>query len=318
MAFTPLKERKIKQKSSTDDDLGFGNSPVSKNQRLMNADGSSNIRRIGLSIFKRENTYNWLITMSWPRFLSLLVFSFIFINILFAFAYNLIGNEYLKGVEGKTALEKFFDAFFFSAQTISTVGYGHISPKGFLTSALAATESMLGLFVFALATGLLYGRFSRPTAKIIYSQNMVICPYNGITGLMFRLANLRDRQLIELEIQVIYSYNEWVDGKKVRRFIPLNLERDKISILTMSWTVVHPIDENSVIFGLNKSQLVENEGEFLVLLKAFDDTFSQIVHTRTSYKAEDIIENMKFAPAFHTLQGETFLDLSRIGQLMKV
>ena len=304
----------FKRKSQFDDDLGFGTQPVTGEQRMMNPDGSSNIKRIGLPLIRTSDTYNWLISMTWKKFLFILLIAYLIVNIFFALLYVLIGIEHLKGASGITPRDHFFDAFFFSAQTISTVGYGHISPDGFLTSCLAAFESMLGLLAFALATGLLYGRFSRPTAKISYSKNMVIAPYKEGLGLMFRLANLRNNQLIEIEVQVVLSYNESVKGKKTRRFYPLELERSKIGLLTMSWTIVHPIDESSPFHQKTAAELADAEVEILVLLKAFDDTFSQTVHTRTSYKDEDIIHNARFVTIFSSdNNGQTILDLSKIG-----
>lgn len=306
----------FKRKSQIDDDLGFGTQPVLGDQRMMNTDGSSNIRRIGLPFIRTSDTYNWLISMTWKKFLFILLIAYLLVNILFASLYVLIGIEHLKGAGGITPRDHFFDAFFFSAQTISTVGYGHISPDGFLTSCLAAFESMLGLLAFALATGLLYGRFSRPTAKVVYSENMVIAPYKEIKGLMFRLANLRNNQLIEIEVQVVLSYNEQVGDQKKRRFYPLELERAKIGLLTMSWTVVHPIDENSPLYNKTAEELAEAEVEILVLLKAFDDTFSQTVHTRTSYKDENIIHNARFVTIFsRDSHGQLMLDLSKIGSM---
>lgn len=306
----------FKRKSQIDDDLGFGTQPILGDQRMMNADGSSNIRRIGLPFIRTSDTYNWLISMTWKKFLFILLIAYLLVNILFASLYVLIGIEHLKGADGITPRDHFFDAFFFSAQTISTVGYGHISPDGFLTSCLAAFESMLGLLAFALATGLLYGRFSRPTAKVVYSENMVIAPYKEIKGLMFRLANLRNNQLIEIEVQVVLSYNELTGDQKKRRFYPLELERSKIGLLTMSWTVVHPIDENSPLYNKTAEELAEAEVEILVLLKAFDDTFSQTVHTRTSYKDENIIHNARFVTIFsRDDNGQLMLDLSKIGSL---
>ena len=254
--------------------------------------------------------------MTWKKFLFILLIAYLLVNIVFASLYVLIGIEHLKGAGGITPRDHFFDAFFFSAQTISTVGYGHISPDGFLTSCLAAFESMLGLLAFALATGLLYGRFSRPTAKVIYSENMVIAPYKEIKGLMFRLANLRNNQLIEIEAQVVLSYNEMIGDQKKRRFYPLELERSKIGLLTMSWTVVHPIDENSPLYHKTAADLAEAEVEILVLLKAFDDTFSQTVHTRTSYKDENIIHQARFVTIFsRDSNGQLMLDLSKIGSM---
>ncbi|HWW37709.1 ion channel [Pedobacter sp.] len=309
----------FKRKSQLDDDLGFGTRPVSANQRLMNINGTSNVKRIGLPFFRTSDTYNWLISMTWKKFLLVILTAYIVVNMVFAFLYVTIGIEHLKGAEGISPRDHFFDAFFFSAQTISTVGYGHISPDGFLTSIVAAFESMLGLLAFALATGLLYGRFSRPNAKIIYSQHMVIAPYKGIKGLMFRMANLRNNQLIEVEVQVVMSYNETIDGKKTRRFYPLELERSKIGLLTMSWTVVHPIDENSPIYDKTAEDLAEAEVELLIMVKAFDDTFSQTVHTRTSYRDEDIVHQARFTNIFsNDSNGQTVMDMSKIGHIEKL
>ncbi len=224
-----------------EDDLGFGRQAVA--QRVINKDGSINVNRRGLPFFRTTDVYNHLISMSWTRFWLVVLSGYLITNIAFAFIYNFTGIQNLEGADGKTLIEHFFDAFFFSAQTLSTVGYGHISPKGILTNSIAAFESMLGLLSFALATGLLYGRFSRPSAKIVYSNNMLVAPYlQNPKGLMFRLGNMRSNTLIDLSIDVIFSYNEQLDGKIVRKFFPLKLERSKASILKLSWTVVHPLD----------------------------------------------------------------------------
>jgi inward rectifier potassium channel len=239
--------------------------------------------------------------------------------VVFAFIYLGIGVQHLSGSEGKNGFEHFWDAFFFSAQTISTVGYGHISPSGMAANAVAALESMMGLLAFALATGLLYGRFSRPSAKIIYSDKLLVAPYleNG-RGLMFRLANLRRNTLIDLEIEIIFSYNEDVDGRIMRRFYQLELERKRVSILTLNWTVVHPLDENSPLKDMTPEDLERTEATFAVLLKAFDDTFAQTVHSRTSYQHHDLVWGARFRPAFDRDQdGRIVLDLSRIGEYME-
>lgn len=309
----------IKRKLHHEDDLGFGNRPMGKDQRMMNANGSSNIKRIGLPFFRSSDTYNWLISMSWGKFLTIIVIAWLIVNILFAFVYVGVGIENLKGTDGITARDHFFDAFFFSAQTISTVGYGHISPSGFITSCIAAFESMLGLLAFALATGLLYGRFSKPNAKILYSKNMVVAPYKNATALMFRLANFRNSQLIEMSVNLVFTYNEIVDGQKVRRFLPLELERSKIGLLSLSWTIVHPINEHSPLLGKTKEELIDAEVEFIVLLQAFDDTFSQTVHSRASYLDENIIYNARFAPTFyHDNTGLTTIDLSKLSDIEMV
>ncbi len=283
-----------KKKDITGNDLGFGTKPTVNNQRIMNRDGSSNIKRTGLPYFRTTDTYDKLIKLNWTKFGLLILASYILINMIFASAYLGIGIEYIEGAQGKTTFEHFWDAFFFSAQTISTVGYGHLSPKGMPTSLLAAFESMLGLLAFALATGLLYGRFSKPSAKIKFSKSMIMAPYQDGKGLMFRLANYRNNQLIDIEVQVLLSINALRGGKMARQFYSLELERSSINMLTLSWTVVHPVTEKSPLLGLTPQDLDDGDAEFLILLKAFDDTFSQTVHSRTSYQYEEIVWNVKF------------------------
>ncbi len=303
-----------KRKFNPEDDLGFGSQPVIKNQPLMKQDGSINVKRKGLPFFQTSDSYHKLITMSWGRFWVLVLLGYLVINTLFAFAYIAVGVTHLNGAEGTTPAGQFWDAFFFSAQTISTVGYGRMSPSGMLTNTLAAFESMIGLLSFALATGLLYGRFSRPSAKIFYSKNLLVSPYleNG-RGLMFRLANSRLNTLIDLEIEIIFSYNEDVKGKPVRRFFPLELERKRVSLLTMSWTIVHPLDDKSPLRDMTFEDLKNTEASFAVLLKAFDDTFSQTVHSRTAYQHDDMVWGAKFVPAFERdSEGVIILDLRKI------
>ena len=307
---------KAQRKINPEDDLGFGPQPVMKNQPLMNKDGSPNVRRVVLPLFNTANNYHTLITMSWTRFWLLVLSGYLVLNIIFAFIYMSFGPNNLDGASGHTQFTHFMDAFFFSAQTISTVGYGHISPKGMATNSVAALESMMGLLAFALATGLLYGRFSRPSAQIIYSKNIIVAPYGDKgRGIMFRLANLRRNMLIDLDIEIIFSYNENVDGKIVRRFYPLELERRKVSVLTLNWTIVHPLDENSPLSDMSKEDLIKSEAGFAILLRAFDDTFSQTVHSRTQYQAHEIVWGAKFKPAFdRDDDGRIVLDLSKISE----
>ena len=186
------------------------------------------------------------------------------------------------------------DAFFFSAQTLTTVGYGHISPNSHLASAVAALESLLGLLSFALATGLLYGRFSRPHAQIRFSHHAVVAPYQDGMGFMFRFINRRSNQLIEVEATIVLTLLDPATG--TRRFVTLALERSRINLFPTSWTVVHPIDEASPLFGMTDSDLRTAQAEFIVLIKAFDDTFAQTIYQRTSYTADEVLWGTRFKP----------------------
>jgi inward rectifier potassium channel len=303
-----------KRKINPEDDLGFGSQPVIKNQPLINKDGSPNVKRIGLPFFNTSNNYHTLITMGWTKFWLLVLSGYLVVNLVFAAIYTSIGINGLDGTSGNTPFDHFMDALFFSAQTISTVGYGHIYPKGLATNSVAALESMLGLLAFALATGLLYGRFSRPSAQIGYSKYILVSPYReNSKGIMFRLSNLRRNILIDLQIEVIFSFNETADGKTERKFYPLELERSKVSVLTTSWTVVHPLVESSPLIDMTKEDLENTEAGFAVLLRAFDDTFSQTVHSRTAYQHSEILWGAKFKPVFSRDDtGKIVLDLSKI------
>jgi inward rectifier potassium channel len=274
------------------DDLGFGLGPGAG--RGLNKDGTFNVRRLGLPRFRSYELYHRLITMGGFRFLGLLFLGFLVTNAFFAAIYAGIGMDQFVRTGGDTRLDHLLDAFFFSAQTLTTVGYGHISPNSHLVSAVAALESLLGLLSFALATGLLYGRFSRPHAQLCFSRQALVAPYRGITGLMFRFVNRRSNQLIEVEATVSLSLLDPDSG--TRRFLPLPLERGKISVFPTSWTVVHPIDEASPLAGLRDADLRAGRAEVIVLIKAFDDTFAQTIYQRTSYIAEEIQWGARFKP----------------------
>lgn len=300
------------QQSTSDrrDDLGFGNRTGSG--RNMNRDGSYNIQRVGEPRLRPYEWYHDLITMKWTRFIGVVVISYIIANTIFATLYYWLGVEHLSGINADLAeWRKFAEAYFFSSQTLTTLGYGRIAPVGFWTSLIAAVESMLGLIGFALATGLLYGRFSRPNAKILFSTNALIAPYREGRALMFRLVNQRHSQLIEVEIEVTLTINNAATGQ--REFHQLNLERNRIALFPLSWTIVHPMDSTSPLFNARVSELLQRDLEVLVLLKAFDDTFSQTIYQRTSYRADEILEGAKFIPMFSRGEnGTTTLDFALI------
>lgn len=306
----PITEQKI----NPENDLGFGPQPVIKSQPLLNKDGSVNVKRSGLARLNTADTYHTLISMSWTKFWIVVISGYLVTNLIFALIYVLIGQQSLDGTAAQNGISRFLDAFFFSAQTISTVGYGHISPRGVVANTVAAFESMLGLLAFALATGLLYGRFSKPSAKIIYSENILIAPYrDGEQGIMFRLCNIRRNVLVNISVEVIFSYNKFIDGKPIRQFFPLELERRNVSMLTLNWTVVHPLNDKSPLAKMSREELEKADASFAILLSAFDDTFSQTVHSRTAYQTYDMIWNAKFLPMFERDDtGRLVLDIRKI------
>jgi len=280
-------------------DLGFG-SVVSREsrQRLLNRDGSFNVERKGLGLLASWSPYHVLLTMSWPRFLLLGVFSYVLGNAIFALAYLACGTDALISTGPGAMYNPFGRAFVFSVETLSTIGYGNIVPVGFAANAVVTIEALTGLTGFAIATGLLFARFSRPTANIVFSSHAVVAPYHGMNALEFRVANARSNELIEVSAKVIVSRFEQVDGAITRRYYPLTLERDGVVFLPLTWTVVHPIDEKSPLYGETPEALRSSGTEVLVLLKAFDETFSTIVQTRTSYTFDDVVWGARFANAF--------------------
>ncbi|HMT29734.1 MAG TPA: ion channel [Bacteroidia bacterium] len=305
-----------RKQTNPNEDLGFGTKVTT--DRIMNKDGSFFVERVGDPKFRFYEIYHDLITMRWPKFLSLIVSAYFCSNLIFASIYFSIGVEHLTGIDSQMSpLRKFLEAFFFSSQTLTTVGFGRIAPLGTFTSIVAAAESMLGVLAFAIATGLLYGRFSRPQAKVLYSKNAVIAPFKDKNGLMFRLTNLRHNQLIEVEMNVTIAYFQ--KGSTNRSFERLNLERDKVALFPTSWTIVHPIDEESPLFGADQNDLEEMKIEIIILLKAFDDTFSQTIYSRTSYHSKEILWGKKFLPMFNVKPtGQTVIDLRKIDLMEEV
>lgn len=300
-------------------DLGFGTKAAEAQARLLNRDGSFNIRRKGLAFFESFSGYHYLISISWWQFCVWILGTYVAMNALFGGVYYLIGTNSLAGIDGQTPFEQYIECFFFSTQTFTTVGFGRVAPVGNLANTVSALESMTGLLSFALATGLLYGRFSRPVARIIFSRHAVVAPYNGggegaKTGFMFRIANQRSNQLIEIEATLTLVWLEDVGGgHRARQFHELELERKSLKFFHLSWTVVHPIDSTSPLFGVTKEQLDASEAEFLIILKAFDDTFSQTVYSRTSYKAHEVVFDHKFKGIIRTGEdGVTEIELDKI------
>ncbi len=311
----PFSKKNNQASSEIYKDLGFG-TQVNNSPRYLNPDGSFNVQRKGLPFFQSFNIYHKLITMSWQKFYPLVFLAYIAANIFFAGLYVLAGPRQFDGATGTSLSHRIYDAFFFSTQTFTTVGYGHISPMGLMPNIISAIESMVGLLSFALATGLLYGRFSKPVAKIIYSRHAVIAPYKGITAFEFKLSNKRKHELIEVEMELIFVCKTTENGRLTGRFESLSLERKKISFMPLTWTIVHPIDEKSPLYGITEKDLEDSDAEFLTILKAFDDTFSQHVYSRSSYKYSEIVWGAKFINNFNkVVDGITIVELDRIHEL---
>ena len=306
--------RTHKNKSNEQAGLGFGSSNYNQHTRFLNKDGTVNIRRLDGDFLGRIDLYHSLITMSWKRFILMVLSAYMITNLIFASLYYWAGPHKFGNLTHKDSLHEFLELFFFSAQTLTTVGYGYIYPKGTLVSTIAALESMTGLLTFALATGVLYGRFSRPQAHIRYTKHCVIAPYEGITGFMFRMANATQNELIETEVKLILVKNNL--ETRQREFLPLTLEIEKISFMALSWTIVHPIDDKSPMYNMTKEDFLKSDAEIMILFKAINDTYSDTVYSRTSYKGHELIMNAKFKPLQREQRGnKVTVDLRKLDEI---
>src|SRR5215467_9482525 len=294
-------------------DLGFGSVVGGVNEkRLLNRDGTFNSRRDGLPFLTSLTLYHRLLTISWPRFFALAIGGYLGVNTLFALAYLACGPDSLVGITLFSVSGGFWRAFFFSVETVATIGYGNVSPNGMAPHLVMTIESLVGLLSFALGTGILFARFSRPTAAVVFSTRAVVAPYRGVTAFMFRITNARTNQLVELEAKVLLSY---IDGS-ARRYHQLTLERTRVVFFPLSWTIVHPIDEKSPLFGLSHADLVAKDAEFLILLAGVDETFSQIVHARSSYKAAEIQFGHRFVNIYNPMDddGVVTIDVRKLSE----
>lgn len=289
----------INTKFPTDESTGFGSNTSLYGGRLINKNGRANIKKTGIQFLEQLSLYHTLIQMSRWKFLIFIFLFFMLFNLAFATVYLLIGIEHLSGMVALTRSQKFLEAFFFSAQTFTTVGYGRINPTGYLTSFVASLEAFSGLLFFAIATGVFYARFSRPKSYLKFSHHALISPYKEGIALMCRMVPFKNNSLTDAQVRLTLAMAVEENGKTVNRFYQLPLEIPRINALSLSWTLVHPIDENSPLFGWRKEDFKNQKYEILLYAHAYDDAFSSTVVCRTSYTNHEIILGGKFVPMYH-------------------
>ncbi len=308
-----LKHFNLKAKAETE--TGLGTNVNYNGGRFFNKDGTANIEMRGMNFFSRFNVYHSLLSLSTWQFLLIIILSFVGINLLFASVYLLIGMDHLGGMVANSDAEKFGEAFFFSAQTFTTVGYGRINPIGFAASFVAALEALIGLMSFALITGLLYGRFARPKAYIKYSKNALFTPFRGGTAFMFRIVPYTKNFLVNVEARVTLSMQVLDDdGTKKNKFFTLPLDIAKANSLISNWTIVHLINEESPFYNLSKEDMMNANIEILVLIQGFDESFANTVISRGSYVCNEFVHGAKFLPMYHPNETntKTILNLDKL------
>ncbi len=301
-----------KMKDTALEDLGFGSRMHSK-RRFINKDGSLNVERTGYSNW---TLYHQLTESSWIGFFMHVVFYYVLVNSIFAMVYLLIGVESFGGIKSGSLWENFSQMFFFSVQTFTTVGYGAMSPVGMTANWVASLEALVGLLSAAVATGLLFSRFTRPKAQILYSKHAIIAPFENGNAFMIRIANTRDNKIMNLEAKISATWYEEVDGSMIRKYASLKLERDRVFLFPLSWTIVHPLNEESPFYSSGEENLRKMNVEFLVMLEGYDESYNQMIYSNTSYTCEEIIWNAKFKMMFHSDEDKgTVLELDKINDV---
>jgi len=291
-------------------DLGFGSVLSRQRQlRLLNRDGSFNVHRQKPQWWRHLTSYHFLLNLSWPHFLLFVFFAFITVNALFALAYYACGPNTVQGDVGVT--DPFLRCFFFSVDTFATIGYGNLAPAGVVAHVLVSFEALTGLMMFAIVTGVVFARFSRPVSNIVYSRNGIVAPYRGIHAFEFRIINGGTNQLADVEARVVLTRFEDKNGSPQRNYYPLSLERERVAFFPLAWTVVHPIDNASPLYGWTREELIGSHAEFLILLTAIDETFAQSVQSRSSYTAEEIVWGVRFANLFEGQDHSLTIDMRR-------
>lgn len=297
--------KKLNRRAQVNNETGLGTNTALSGGRFFNKNGVPNIEVRGLPFWRRLNIYHALLSMPrWKFFLSIIVF-FVAINFFFASIYLFIGIDHLNGMVARNDAEKFGEAFFFSAQTFTTVGYGRINPIGFSASLTASLEALIGLMSFALVTGLLYGRFARPRAYIRYSRNALFVPFRDGVALMFRMVPYTKNYLMNVEVKVTLAVKLEEDGLIKNRFFNMPLDISKATTMTSNWTLVHMINEESPLYGFSKKDIADAEAELLVFVQGFDESFSNTVVSRASYGYQDFVYGAKFAPMYHPSEDNT-------------
>ncbi|MFN7119290.1 MAG: ion channel [Saprospiraceae bacterium] len=293
------------------EDFGLGNRIGTQGERLLNPNGSLNVVRTGLRAW---SPYQSMLEMNWGVFFIFILLYYILINGLFGVIIVLLGVENVAGIRSGTFMQNFEQAFFFSIQTFTTVGYGGMMPQGMPAHIMAAIIALFGNISFALSTGLFFARFSKPKAQILFSKNALVTNHrnSGERCLQFRIVNIRNNKIINLKVKVIFSWLEECKGRRERRFQLLLLERDEVTLFPLNWTIVHYIDDSSPLYQKSKAELVNEHAEILIQIEGYDETFAQNVHINSSYIAKDLLCDVQFKPMYYADSGKTILELNKI------
>ncbi|MCW3116425.1 MAG: transporter [Chitinophagaceae bacterium] len=313
--------KRISISLKSNEDTGFGSSTTNVGGRFINKDGSFNIRKEGVAIWDRFSIFHTMLNLPRWKFITIVILFYLAVNLLFTFVYLMMGPGQFLGMIAKTRWQVFKEIYFFSTETFTTVGYGRVNPIGDGANFVASIEAISGFLSLAIATGLLYGRFSKPKAFVVFSDLALISPYQDKKALMFRFVSYKDNHVLtDVEVKVTTGLQVQENGNMVYKFYSLSLERTRIDSLPMNFTVVHPIDDASPFFGFTEEDMKVADVELYVLVRAFDDVYSNIVLKRTSYTYQEIKFDAKFIPMYkESGDGDTtILELDKLNEYKTV
>ncbi|MBI1781844.1 MAG: transporter [Sphingobacteriales bacterium] len=306
---------RINPTSRQNDDTGFSNKGIVNGGRFINRDGTFNLKKEGWPVWDRYSVFHTMITLPLWKFITVIVLFFIVINFLYTFIYFWMGAEQFTGLLVTKGWGLFKELYFFSTESFTTVGYGRVNPVSDGANIIAALEALSGLLSFALATGLIYGRFARPKAYLAFSDHAVVGKYKDKTALMFRFACYKEQHaLTDVTVQVNLAMLLQENGEYNYKYYTLTLERNKVESLPMNWTVVHPIDEESPLWNLTGEDFTAADVEVYVLVRGYNDVYANTVQQRTSYTYNEIQFNRKFIPMYQETPNGTILELHKLSK----
>lgn len=289
-----LKDR-INLKARENKETGLSTVSTQSGGRFFEKDGNPNVQMRGIPFLRRISIYQYMMKIPGWKFLALIGLTYVSVNLVFALIYFFNGVSQLGGMDQQTMEGKFWEAFFFSAQTLTTVGYGDVYPSSLTANTIAAFESLTGVLMFAIATGLMYGRFSQPKAYLIYSKVALFAPYKDGYALMLRFAPYKNHILTDVEVKLTLVMKVADETGEIKnRFYSLPLELSKANTLTANWTIVHVVNEESPFYQLKKTEIDSSEAELLVFVKGHDEEYANSVVSRSSYTTDEFIYGAKF------------------------
>lgn len=281
-------------------------------QPYINKDGSFNVEKKGQMKLLKD-LYQFLLTIGHFEFIAILMLYYLMVNFIYGLAYYLLGMEHFTIPSTGERMSDFLNCVFFSFQTFSTLGYGHISPITVWANIISVLEMFTGMLSLALLTGLVYARFSRPNTRLYFSNNLLVSPHKGADALMFRFVNKRKTVLNDVHVRVMIAFTESREGKLTREFHRLKLQMDNIMFFPLTWTVVHEIDEKSVFYGMTPDEIRAKSPEVMIRVRAYSEQFNQHVHANFSYSFNEWVWNAKFRKAFAlSEEGKFFIDIHDI------